>query len=356
MISLAIFIAFLLSATQDNITVRHDASGVHISGWSEAARFQGQLADVIDVYVDSAVADVPPISGQRSIQGEELLFVPRYGLQQGTRYRVVIKIPGRAAVSKIFETPKADLTPTTRVEHIYPSAALLPENQLKFYIHFSAPMSRGEAYRRIHLMDEAGTAVKMPFLELEQELWDLPAQRLTLFFDPGRIKREVLPNQELGPPIEAGHNYTLVVDQEWLDADGKRLVAAARKPFAVGAADRRPLDVQSWKMTGPASASTNPLAVDFPEPLDHALMLRQLEVIDAAGNPVEGRMETERDEQRWIFTPASPWKAGAYRLRVGTNIADLAGNMIDRPFEIDRFDSVTEKITRETRTIPFTVK
>jgi hypothetical protein len=356
MTSVAIFIAFLLSPAQGNITVRHDAAGVHIAGWAEAPRFQDQLADVINVYVDSGVADVPPISGQRSIHGNELLFVPRYGLQQGTRYRVVIKIPGGAPVSKFFETPKADLTPTTSVEHIYPSAARLPENQLKFYIHFSAPMSRGEAYRRIHLLDESGTPVKMPFLELEQELWDLPAQRLTLFFDPGRIKRDVLPNQEMGPAIEAGHKYTLAIDEEWLDAQGKRLVAPARRAFTVGAADRKPLDVQSWKVTGPAAGSTNPLVVDFPEPLDHALMLRQLEVIDGAGNAVEGGMQTDRDEQRWVFTPATPWKAGAYGLRVGTNIADLAGNMIDRPFEVDRFDNVTERIARETRTIPFTVR
>ena len=38
---------------------------------------------------------------------------------------------------------------STIVEHVYPSTDQLPENQLKFYLHFSAPMSRGEAYSRI---------------------------------------------------------------------------------------------------------------------------------------------------------------------------------------------------------------
>jgi len=32
---------------------------------------------------------------------------------------------------------------TTIVAQVYPSATVLPENQLKFYVQFSAPMSRG---------------------------------------------------------------------------------------------------------------------------------------------------------------------------------------------------------------------
>ena len=50
----------------------------------------------------------------------------------------------------------------TVVEAVYPTAERLPENQLKFYLHFSAPMSRGEAYRRVQLLDEKGKAVELP--------------------------------------------------------------------------------------------------------------------------------------------------------------------------------------------------
>src|SRR5260370_1316673 len=74
-----------------------------------------------------------------------------------------------------------------------------PENDLKFYIHFSAPMSRGDSYKRIKLPDEKGKALDMPFLELDQDLWDSAAQRLTVFCDPGRIKRGLKPREEFGP-------------------------------------------------------------------------------------------------------------------------------------------------------------
>ena len=187
-----------------------------VTGWPDAQKQTARWADILNVYVDSntATADLPALGGQRSMNGSDFVFTPKYPLAAGVRYKVALRIPGREPIIRSFEMPKADLTPTTVVEHIYPSAGALPENQLKFYIHFSASMSRGEAYRRIHLLDESGKPVAMPFLELEQELWDLTAQRLTVFFDPGRIKREVLPNEEIGPSIVAGRKYTLVIDRE----------------------------------------------------------------------------------------------------------------------------------------------
>ena len=84
-------------------------------------------------------------------------------------------------------------------------------------------MQRGEAWRRVHLYDAAGKLVELPFLELQQELWDPDYKRLTVLFDPGRIKRGLLPLQESGPAIEEGKEYTLVIDRTWIDAAGSPL-------------------------------------------------------------------------------------------------------------------------------------
>ncbi|MCL6608417.1 MAG: hypothetical protein K6T74_10025, partial [Geminicoccaceae bacterium] len=86
----------------------------------------------------------------------------------------------------------------------YPTSDQLPENQLRFYIHFSAPMSRGEAYARIRLLDSAGKPIDAAFLELGEELWDPSGKRFTLLIDPGRIKRGLRPREDLGPVLEAG--------------------------------------------------------------------------------------------------------------------------------------------------------
>ncbi len=72
---------------------------------------------------------------------------------------------------------------------IYPTSSELPENLLKFYIHFSQPMSRGQAYRHIKLLKADGKAVDGAYLEIGEELWDASSTRFTLLLEPGRIKR-----------------------------------------------------------------------------------------------------------------------------------------------------------------------
>ena len=52
------------------------------------------------------------------------------------------------------------------VAQVYPSADVLPENLLKFYVHFSGPMRGGHIYDHVRFRDEAGKLVEMPFLEM----------------------------------------------------------------------------------------------------------------------------------------------------------------------------------------------
>src|SRR5262249_5583071 len=156
--------------------------------------------------------------------------------------------------------------------HVYPTRDRLPENQLKFYLHFSAPMSRGEAYDRVRLLDDKGKLVEKPFLELAEELWDDSGTRFTLFFDPGRIKRGLKPREIYGPALEEGKSYTFVVDRGWPDAEGNPLKAEFRKSFRVGPPDDTQPDVANWKLTPPSPGTDAPLTVTFPEPLDHAML------------------------------------------------------------------------------------
>ena len=98
------------------------------------------------------------------------------------------------------------------------------------------------------------------------------------------------------------------------------------------------------------------LTVTFPEPLDHALLLRLLQVVTPARLPVEGEVEVDREETRWSFTPAQPWQSGRYYLEVGTVLEDLAGNTLDRPFEVDVFERIEERIIEEVRSLRFDLK
>jgi hypothetical protein len=97
------------------------------------------------------------------------------------------------------------------------------------------------------------------------------------------------------------------------------------------------------------------LTVVFPEPMDRALLDSLLDVTDRRGNPVAGAVEVDRDETRWRFTPREPWKPGDYRLVAATILEDLAGNTINKPFEVDVFERVEARVNRETVELPFTV-
>ena len=77
--------------------------------------------------------------------------------------------------------------------HVFPSASVVPENQLRMYIQFSAPMGRRGGLDHVKLLDETGDEVDDPFLPLDAEFWNADRTRYTLFFDPGRQKRGILP-------------------------------------------------------------------------------------------------------------------------------------------------------------------
>ena len=46
--------------------------------------------------------------------------------------------------------------PSTVVAHVYPSGDVIPENQLRMYIEFSAPMGRRSGIEHVALLDERG--------------------------------------------------------------------------------------------------------------------------------------------------------------------------------------------------------
>ncbi len=330
--------------------IRLEADGTfRVTGWRTPL---SKASEAFAVHVDS-VQGGPPVAGAYRLDGGELVFRPRYPLQAGVRYRATLHAVS-PPVTAIFELPKPAAAPATRLTRIYPSADQLPENQLKLYLHFSAAMSMGEAWRRIRLLDDRGQPVSLPFLEIEQELWDRGRRRLTALFDPGRIKRGLVPSEDVGPPIVAGHQYTLVVDAGWPDAAGRPLRESFEKKFRVGPADRTSPAVDLWRIT-PPGGSTDALVVDFPEAMDRALLDHLLEVRDSGGAAMAGEVLIDREETRWSFRPRQAWKPGTYALVVETAIEDLAGNRTDRLFDVDRFERIETRPGAETRSIPFVV-
>ncbi len=299
-----------------------------------------------------------PMLGDYFVEEGAVVFVPRYPLRRGTTYRVaVITKNAEQALTLVreFSLAAAPKQPATRIVAVFPTASLLPENQLKFYLHFSSPMSRGEAYDRVKLLDDQGDEVDFPFLELGEELWDPAGTRFTLFFDPGRIKRGLKPRELFGPSLIEGRSYTLVVDRAWRDARGQPLHAAHYKRFKVAAPDDVQPAPSNWQIVAPAAESRQPLVVSFGEPLDHAMLQRVL-TVQQGKDTVPGKMVISKQESQWSFQPADDWAAGEYSLVVDAALEDLAGNSIGQPFEVDVFNQVDRVSTPAAVPIPFVIR
>jgi hypothetical protein len=352
-VGLLFLLALSITAAAQTISLRLEGSAFKVVGLP-ASTLRAPASGWPSVFVVYAgTGDVPPLAGSYAVENGALVFRPAYPLAAGPRYRAVFRGAG-TPIEKTFEGPARAVTPPARVERVYPSTDVLPSNQLRLYIYFSAPMSRGEAEQRIHVLDSGGKPLRAAFLP-GQELWDPNNRRLTMTFDPGRIKRDLTSNKAMGAPIAEGRRYTLVIDREWRDAHGVPMVDSFRKAFRGGPAVRQPPDPKTWKIAAPVAGSRNPLVVGFGRPMNYTLLQRMLKVAGPRGD-VAGSVEVGREESEWRFTPAGPWIAGAHRLVVDTSFEDLAGNRIGQPFDIDVFERVTERITSSTTSLPFEIR
>jgi hypothetical protein len=326
---------------------------------SVSIQLEGNVFKVIGtttgtLVVYAGAGGVPALAGRTTVESGAIVFRSAYPLAPGVRYRAVYTPARGAAIEKTFDGPTRRTTSAARVKHVYPSGDVLPSNQLRLYIYFSAPMGRGEAEQRIHVLDAAGKIVPRVFLP-GQELWDPDNRRLTMTFDPGRIKRDLVSNRAMGPPLAEGGRYTLVIDREWRDANGVPMATEFRKSFRGGPAVRRPPDPKTWKIVAPPAGSRTPLVVDFDRSMNYTLLQRMLKVAAAHGD-VAGDIDVGLNEAEWRFIPQQPWTPGSYRLVVDNGLEDLAGNKIGQPFDIDVFDKVTERITTTSSSVPFEIR
>ena len=106
------------------------------------------------------------------------------------------------------------------------------------------------------------------------------------------------------------------------------------------------------------AGTTRPLTVRFDEPLDRALVERWVNVFDAAGQCVAGKMTIGDRESTWSFVPSRAWTMEAYQVVVDPRIEDLAGNTPAFLFdaEMPKDDRASSHVSKDHAPIvlPFT--
>jgi hypothetical protein len=354
---LAVILSWGMIAAQ-NTSIQFQGGAFKVTGWQAPSASPAKgWASVFVVYAGSG--DVPPLLGSYAVESGSLVFHPTYPIAAGVHYRAVFYSPsGGSPIEKSFDGPPLPTNRIARVEHVFPSGDVWPSNQLRLYIYFSEPMSRREAAHHIHVLDSEGKELagsRGVFLPGE-ELWDPAFKRLTMTFDPGRIKRGLTSNESMGPPLTEGKRYTLVIDADWPDARGVPMAGEFRKAFRGGPAQRVPPDPKRWNITVPKAGGRAPLLIDFPAPMNYPLLQRMISVTGPGSGIIYGAVAIARQESEWRFAPEKPWAAGNYRILVDTGLEDLAGNHIGEPFDIDVFDKVTEHIDTRMVSLPFSVR
>ena len=299
----------------------------------------GQNAD-LKLFIGKETSTLPPMAGRILQQGNILEFVPAYGWTEGQSYTALLTSATNTESFKhsfTIATPDRDNVKPV-LSTIYPSSDTLPANQLKLYLDFSRPMALGYVYDHVQVFNEQGELLEQPFLLLEPELWDPTGKRLTIWFDPGRLKRDLVPNTALGTPLEAGQSYHLVVKAGWPDRDGAKLEEPYRKTFFVLASDREQPKLEAWDLKVPAPNSRQALQIHFGESLDAALASTQIRIMDENGQVVEGTIRLTNKESVLVFETSTVWQTGNYKIRVAAKLEDLAGNNLNRLFDRDLKD------------------
>jgi len=330
--SLAFFLmAILCCCNQDsgNITlVYHDHSAVGIS---------------IPKSIVSSPLDLGSIKVSRSIDksgtamlGEfveekgQVIFRPLIPLTPGLLYTIYENEKPIGEIEVPF--PKGEKAPL--LDAIYPESDTLPANLLKFYFQFSKQMQTGKSLDHVSLLDERGDTLNHIFLNLQPELWDSTGKILTIWIDPGRIKRDLVLNKKYGNPLVQNSKYQLVVSGKWKDRFGISLTKNYHKVFVATSPDIVMPNIDSWQIKRPKANTLEPLTIDVNDKMDHLLLKESIIVLNELGVQLEGRVEVTKD-RCWKFYPAKTWQSEHYQLKVDTRLEDLAANNLNRLFDRD---------------------
>ena len=268
------------------------------------------------------------IQGHYTYDEKYLVFKPYFPYEKGMTYVVRTmndKSDGTYSY-RPFQIGKKGIVEEAKVISIYPTADQLPENLLRFYIYFNTPMKKGQALEHIKLIDEEGNIDNHVFMEFKQELWSADGKRLTLLFDPGRIKRGVSTNLLRGPALKEGKQYKLSISGIWQDVYGQQLTINSIKEFVADNGYHQDIKTNDWFIDVPEANTNDPLTLKFDRIIDHALIQSMIKLENSEKNYIAGHWEILENEQLIRFIPEKKWMKGNYQILIDSRLEDVAGN------------------------------
>ena len=323
----------------------------------EIAKVESLACEYLSVFVDvrGGVNENLAVQGKYKFKDNHLEFTPYFPFERGFKYVVRYRSLNNAAHFSYQSFLIGEEGPTEKAEviGIYPSADILPENLLRFYIYFNTPMKKGQSLIHIQLTDSEGNVDSRAFMEFKYELWSSDRKRLTILFDPGRIKRGVATNLELGPALQEGESYELKILGSWQDIYGNEMIKDFTKRFMTEKAYRQHINISNWEIQEPSLHSFDTLNIYCDRLMDHALIQSMIEIQDEHKNPITGHWHTSENEQNLHFVAENEWASGKYRIFFRKELEDIAGNNLESL--LDQVETFSDEIPISSQVIHFEI-
>lgn len=271
------------------------------------------------------------ILGNYKKEGSQIRFTPVIPFSAGEEYQIFKK----GGVILEFQIQHNTTKTQPRVVGIYPAIDTVPENLLKMYFVFSEPMQQStKTLDFIKVFDNETKEEKSIFLSLENELWNLDRTELTLWLDPGRIKKDLIPNQKFGTPLVEGKSYTIKIQKGLENAKGIPLGKSTEKRIVVTKKDNVKPTIDSWQLTIPNLLTKEALGISLNESLDKFLLEETIQLY-SGDTLIEGAVMVSKKATSLLFIPKKAWEKGRYRIVIESRLEDLAGNNLNRLFDRD---------------------
>lgn len=311
---------------------------------------QQSYADVLSLrmIVDGKPADVPVVV-HYFVKDSQLQMIPANDLGYGLQFLVQYSVAGRL-VSKAYTTPAqpAAATPVS-VSAIYPLTDVIPYNQLYFHIRFNKPMVQDpHVWRYVSVINDRGETILNAWRQ--RAYWLDSGRLLVLMIHPGRVKSGI---HYLGPLFDSGKTY-LITMQGARAVDGSVLSAAYTRAYHIAAPDRHCPSVYIDTANLPHVGSIKSLTLHFSEQMDYASVWDGTRITDAHGHNLPCNIEPKPGGSDYILTPQAPWQHSNYTLILKNAVYDLAGNRLDRLFEVTDGSGISAT-AKETR-LAFTLE
>lgn len=220
---------------------------------------------------------------------------------------------------------------------IHPKSPVWPENILRFHLAFEFPMDTEFALRFVDLFRASGERVHGAFVDLPNGLWTTDQKVLTILFHPGRVKRGLRANIDLGRAIQEGERLAIRVSGGMRDAYGNRLGKDVWFEFTTGPAVLT--SFEKIQMTYRVNGNDQETAIRIPSdrPIDWLSARSSLFARDANGAEVP--VLVEDDTVGLLLRPESAWPHGTIYVSAGEKLEDSCGNRQTVPFEINQGDT-----------------